>query len=308
MATATVFYSVMGTSRLVAEGVSSSLGSPLYALTDRFSSRPQGWQRSARQAVRSFDFGELTTGNVTFERGDRLIVVCPYWGGPVVPAVSGFIRAVDLTGVSVVLVLVRRAGGGGDLTAQFSDDVVRQGAIVAGTFFVSTWMRGRRQLQQLGLRIGQRIGKMGVTTSESLQEQLGHAIDRKEETGERCRQLVSMTPDQKLKKLFGSLAADDAEQVQALQRLHRVYAGVVHEGRGASFAGLKPEQILDYNALVRAVADLVEAEQTALEGYRLMESQFPGQMDVVQSMQALKKSQLQQCRKVRRLSSRLSRH
>ena len=308
MATATVFYSVMGTSRLVAEGVSSSLGSPLYALTDRFSSRPQGWQRSARQAVRSFDFGELTTGNVTFERGDRLIVVSPYWDGPVVPAVSGFIRAVDLTGVSVVLVLVRRAGGGEDLTAQFSDDVVRQGAIVAGTFFVSTWMRGRRQLQQLGLRIGQRIGKMGVTTSESLQEQLGHAIDRKEETGERCRQLVSMTPDQKLKKLFGSLAADDAEQVQALQRLHRVYTGVVHEGRGASFAGLKPEQILDYNALVRAVADLVEAEQTALEGYRLMESQFPGQMDVVRSMQALKKSQLQQCRKVRRLSSRLSRH
>jgi hypothetical protein len=116
-----------------------------------------------------------------------------------------------------------------------------------------------------------------------------------------------MTPDQRLKKLFGSLAAGDAAQVQALQRLHRVYTGVVYEGPGASLTGLKPEQLLDYAALVRAVADLVGAEQAALEGYRLMENQFACQMDVVQSMQVLTRTQLQHCRKVQRLSSRLSR-
>jgi len=308
VATATVFYSVVGTSRLVAEGISCSIGSPLYSLTDRFSSQPDGWQKSARKAVRSFDLGDLVTVNVVFTRGDKLVVVCPYWGGPVVPAVSGFIRAVDLTGVAVVLVVVRRVRGGDDLAVQLADDAVRQGAIIAGTFRVSTWARGRQQLRELGLRIGERVGRVDPGTCESLQEQLGHSIDHEEEAQERCRQLVSMTPDQKLKKLFGSLAAESAAHVQGLQRLYRVYAGVVHEGPGASLARLKAEQVLDYAALVRAVADLVEAEQTALEDYRSIERHFAGQTDVVQGMQTLEKSQLQLCRKVKRLSSRLERH
>ena len=306
LATATVFYSVVGMSRLVAEGISASIESPLYSLTDRFSSQPEGWQRSARKAVRSFDLGDLVSGNVAFRRGDRLVVVCPYWGGPVVPAVSGFVRAVDLTGVAVVLVLVRKAGGGHDLAAQLADDAVRQGGVIAGTFWVSTWMRGQRQLRQLGLRLGQRISKVNAGTSESLQEQLGHAIDHEEEAQGRCRQLVSMTPDHKLKKLFSSLAADSAAHVQGLQQLYRVYTGVVHEGPGANLARLKAEQVLDYSALVRAVAGLVEAERVIFEDYRSIERHFAGQMDVVQSMQALKKSQLRLCRKVNRLSSRLN--
>src|SRR5450756_1522566 len=57
MTTKTVFYSVMGHSRMVAEGIAAALDAPLFGLTDRFTALPARWKRSARRAVRGFDLG-----------------------------------------------------------------------------------------------------------------------------------------------------------------------------------------------------------------------------------------------------------
>src|SRR5450759_2346844 len=125
MTTKTVFYSVMGRSRMVAEGIAAALNAPLFGLTDRFTALPAGWKRSVRRAVRGFDLGVLSTPGVSFGRGDRLVLVFPYWNGAIVPAVSGFVRSVDLGGVTVFLVMTRRLSGGDELISQLEDDIIR---------------------------------------------------------------------------------------------------------------------------------------------------------------------------------------
>ena len=169
MTTKTVFYSVMWHSRMVAEGIAAALDAPIFGLTDRFTALPVGWKRAARRAVRGFDLGALSTPDVLFDRGDRLVLVFPYWFGAIVPAVSGFVRSVWLAGVTIVLVMTRRLSGGDELISQLEDDIVRQGGTIDRVFSLRTLWRTPRHLRLLGGRIGHHIVREAQGAPTSLQ-------------------------------------------------------------------------------------------------------------------------------------------
>jgi rubrerythrin len=299
MTTKTVFYSVMGRSRMVAEGIAAALDAPLFGLTDRFTALPAGWKRSARRAVRGFDLGVLSTPGVSFVRGDRLVLVFPYWNGAVVPAVSGFVRSVDLGGVTVFLVMTRRLSGGDELISQLEDDIVRQGGTIGGVFSLRTLWRVPQHLRSLGSRVGQHIAREAQGAPTSLQELLEDAIEDEVEARARYLQLIEMTPNRRLKATFSSLAAGEAAQAQLLQQLHRAYTGVVYEPHREAIASLKPGQVLDYSALLQGIGVIVKAECKAFMGYRAIAERYPSQPDVVRQMLALSRSDLQHYRDMR---------
>jgi len=308
MTTKTVFYSVMGHSRMVAEGIAAALDAPLFGLTDRFTTLPAGWKRSARRAVRGFDLGVLSTPGVSFVRGDRLVLVFPYWDGAVVPAVSGFVRSVDLGGVTVFLVMTRRLSGGDDLISQLEDDVVRQGGTIGGVFSLRTLWRALQYLRSLGSRVGQHIAREAQGALTSLQELLEDAIENEVEVRTRYLQLVEMTPNRRLKATFSLLAAGEAAHVQLLQQLHRAYTGVVYEPHREAIASLKPGQVLDYGALLQGLGVVVEAERKAFMGYRAIAERYPSQPDVVRQMLVLSRSDLRHYRDMRGTYNILSHH
>ena len=308
MTTKTVFYSVTGYSQMVAEGVATALDSPLFGLTDRFTARSPGWKRASRRAVRGFDLGVLSTPGVSFGRGDRLVLVFPYWNGAIVPAVSGFVRSVELTGVTVFLVMTRRLSGGDELVSQLEDDVVRQGGTVGDVFSLRTFWRGPRLLRSLGNRVGQRIAAQAQGAATSLVELLENAIEDEVEARSRYIQLVEMTPNRRLKARFSSLAADKAAHTQQLQQLYRAYAGVVYEPKRETIASLKSGQVLDYGALLHGLDVVVEAEHKAFRGYWAIAERYPSQPDVVRVMLSLSRSDLRHYRDMRGTYTVLSRH
>ncbi len=308
MTTKVVFYSVTGHSRAIAEGAASALKAPLYELTDHFSSRFAGWKRASRQAVRSLDIGTLVTPGVSFERGDRLVIVFPFWHGSIVPAVSGFVRSVSLEGVEVFLVMTRRLNGGDLLIAQLQDDIVRQGGTAGRAFSVRSLWRGSKLLHALGSRIGRRISREPEIAPFSLQELLGDAIESEVEARARYLQLAEMTPNKRLKASFAAFAADEAGHAQTLQEVYRFYSGTVYEPHRDPIASLRPEQALNYTALLDGLNIAVEAEDKAVAGYRSMAARFPGQMDVVDIGMVLAQSELRHLRAVKRMSEKLSGH
>jgi len=308
MTTKTVFYSVTGRSRMVAEGAASALEAPLFGLTDHFTAQPAGWKHAAKRAVRGFDLGILNTLGVSFDRGERVVFVFPYWNGAVVPAVSGFVRSIGLTGVTVFLVMTRRWNGGDELIAQLEDDIVRQGGTIGGVFSIRTLWRARQRLRSLGNRVGQQIAREAQGAPYSLQELLEDAIEDEVEAGARYQQLVEMTPNRRLKATFSALAVGEAAHAQELQQLHRAYAGVVYEPHRAAIPSLKPEQIPDVTALLQGLSVVMEAEQKAFMGYRAIAARYPSQPDVVRQMLTLARSDLQRYRDVRGMHNMLSRH
>jgi len=308
MTTKTVFYSVMGRSRMVAEGAAAALDAPLYGLTDRFTALPTGWKRTARRAVRGFDLGVLSTPGVLFDRGERLVLVFPYWNGAVVPAVSRFVRSVGLAGVTVFLVMTRRLSGGDELISQLEDDIVRQGGTIGGVFSLRTLWRAPYHLRSLGSRVGRHIAREAQGAPFSLQELLEDAIEDEVEARARYLQLIEMTPNRRLKATFSSLAAGEAAHAQLLQQLHRAYAGVVYEPHREAIASLKPEQVLGYNALLQGLSVVMEAKRKAFMGYRAIAARYPSQPDVVRQTLALARSDLQHYRDMRGTYNILSRH
>ena len=308
MTTKTVFYSVMGRSRMVAEGAAAALDAPLFGLTDRFTAQPAGWKRAARRAVRGFDLGILSTPGVSFDRGDWLVLVFPYWNGAVVPAVSGFVRSVGLAGVTVFLVMTRRLSGGDELISQLEDDIVRQGGTIGGVFSLRTLWRAPQHLRSLGSGVGQHVAREAQGAPFSLQELLEDAIEDEVEARARYLQLVEMTPNRRLKATFSSLAAGEAAHAQLLQQLHRAYAGVVYEPHREAIAPLRPEHVLDYSALLQGLSVAVEAERKAFMGYRAIAERYPSQPDVVRHMLALSRSDVKHYRDMRGTYNTLSRH
>ena len=308
METKTVFYSVMGRSRMVAVGVTAVLDSPLFGLTDRYSALPAGWKRAARRAVRGFDLGVLTTPNVSFDRGDRLVLVFPYWNGAIVPAVSGFVRSIGLAGVTVFLVMTRRLSGGDELISQLEDDIVRQGGTIGGVFSLRTLWRAQQRLRSLGSRVGQHIAREAQGAPFSLQELLENAIEDEVETRARYLQLIEMTPNKRLKTTFSLLATGEAAHAQLLQQLYRAYTGVVYEPHREAIASLKSGQVLDYSALLQKLGVVVEAERKAIMGYRTIAERYSSQPDVVRQTLVLARSDVQHYRDMRGLYNKLSRH
>src|SRR5664280_707856 len=308
METKTVFYSVMGRSRMVADGVTAALDSPLFGLTDRYSTLPAGWKRAARRAVRGFDLGVLTTPNVSFDRGDRLVLVFPYWNGAIVPAVSGFVRSIGLAGVTVFLVMTRRLSGGDELISQLEDDIVRQGGTIGGVFSLRTLWRAPQRLRSLGNHVGQHIAREAQGAPFSLQELLEDAIEDEVETRARYLQLIEMTPNRRLKTTFSLLATGEAAHAQLLQQLYRAYTGVVYEPHREAIASLKSGQVLDYSALLQILGVVVEAERKAIMGYRAIAERYSSQPDVVRQTQVLARSDVQHYRDMRGLYNKLNRH
>ena len=308
METKTVFYSVMGRSRMVAVGVTAVLDSPLFGLTDRYSALPAGWKRAARRAVRGFDLGVLTTPNVSFDRGDRLVLVFPYWNGAIVPAVSGFVRSIGLAGVTVFLVMTRRLSGGDELISQLEDDIVRQGGTIGGVFSLRTLWRAQQRLRSLGSRVGQHIAREAQGAPFSLQELLENAIEDEVETRARYLQLIEMTPNKRLKTTFSLLATGEAAHAQLLQQLYRAYTGVVYEPHREAIASLKSGQVLDYSALLQRLGVVVEAERKAIMGYRAIAERYSSQPDVVRQTLVLARSDVQHYRDMRGLYNKLNRH
>lgn len=308
MTTKIVFYSVMGRSRMVAEGAAAAMGAPLFGLTDRFTALPAGWKRAARRAVRGFDLGALSTPGVSFDRGETLVLVFPYWNGAVVPAVSGFVRSVGLTGVTVFLVMTRRLSGGDELISQLEDDIVRQGGTIGGVFSLRTLWRASQHLRSLGSRVGHHIAREAPGTPFSLQELLADAIEDKVEAHARYLQLVEKTTRRRLKATFRSLAAGEAAHAQVLQQLYRAYTGVVYEPHGEATASLNPDKVLDYSALLQEVSVAVKAERKAFIGDRAIAERYPSQPDVVRQMLALYRSDLQHYRDMRGTYNILSRY
>jgi rubrerythrin len=308
MTTKTAFYSISGRSRMVAEGTAAALDCQLYGLTDRFSSHPDGWKRAARRAVQGFDLGVLNTPGVSFDRRDRLVLVLPYWNGAVVPAVSGFVRSVELTGVTVFLVITRHVSGGGELISQLEDDIVRQGGTIGGAFSLRTLWRTPQGLRSLGTMVGQRIGREPQGTPFSLQELLEEAIEDEVEAHARYLQLIEMTPNRRLKATFGSIAAGKVAHAQELQQLHRAYTGIVYEPHREAIAPLEPEQALVYSALLQGLSVAVEAERKAFMGYQAIAARYPSQPDVVRHLLALSRSDLRHHRDMRSMYNVLSRH
>jgi rubrerythrin len=293
---------------MVAEGIAAALDAPLFGLTDRFTALPAGWKRSARRAVRGFDLGVLSTPGVSFGRGDRLVLVFPYWNGAVVPAVSGFVRSVELGGVTVFLVMTRRLSGGDELISQLEDDIVRQGGPISGVFSLRTLWRAPQYLRSLGSRVGHHIAREAQGAPFSLQELLEDGIEDEVEARARYLQLIEMTPNRRLKATLSSLAASEAAHAQLLQQLHRAYAGVVYEPHREAIASLKPGQVLDYSALLQGLSVIVEAERKAFMGYRAIAERYPSQPDVVRQTLALARSDLQHYRDMRGTYSKLSLH
>jgi rubrerythrin len=308
METKTVFYSVMGRSRMVADGVTAVLDSPLFGLTDRYSALPAGWKRAARRAVRGFDLGVLTTPDVSFDRGDRLVLVFPYWNGAIVPAVSGFVRSIGLAGVTVFLVMTRRLSGGDELISQLEDDIVRQGGTIGGVFSLRTLWRAQQRLRSLGSRVGQHIAREAQGAPFSLQELLENAIEDEVETRARYLQLIEMTPNKRLKTTFSLLATGEAAHAQLLQQLYRAYTGVVYEPHREAIASLKSGQVLDYSALLQGLGVVVEAERKAIMGYRTIAERYSSQPDVVRQTLVLARSDVQHYRDMRGLYNKLNRH
>jgi len=304
----TVFYSVMGRSRMVADGVAATLDSPLFGLTDRFNALPAGWKRAARRAVRGFDLGALTTPDVSFDRGDRVVLVFPYWNGAIVPAVSGFVRSIGLAGVTVFLVMTRRLSGGDELISQLEDDIVRQGGTIGGVFSLRTLWRAQQRLRSLGSRVGQHIAREAQGAPFSLQELLENAIEDEVETRARYLQLIEMTPNRRLKTTFSLLATGEAAHAQLLQQLYRAYTGVVYEPHREAIASLKSGQVLDYSALLQGLGVVVEAERKAIMGYRAIAERYSSQPDVVRQTLVLARSDFQHYRDMRGLYNKLSRH
>ncbi len=306
MATRVVFYSVTGHSRAVAEGASEALKVPLYALTDRFSSQFPGWKRASRKAARSFDAGVLTTAGVSFDRGERLVVVFPCWNGPIVPAVSGFIRSVSLEGVEVFLIVTRHLRGGDDLLAQLQDDIVQQGGSVGGVFSIRTLWRKQGRLRSLGVRLGEHVAHEPAGAPFSLQELLGDAIEDEIEARSRYLRLVEMTPDKRLKASFGSSAASEATHDQMIQEIYRVYAGSVYTPRRDPVAPLEPERVLNYAAFLEELGAMAEAEHKAEAGYRAIAARYSSQSDVVYLARTLAGSELRHFQDVKRKYDHLS--
>lgn len=307
MTTRVVFYSVTGHARAVGEGVMATLQCPLYELTDRFSGKPAGWKRASRRAVRSFDVGVLATTGVSFDRGDRLVIVSPYWGGSIVPAVSGFVRSVNLEGVEVFVVVARRLSGGDIMIAQLDDDIVRQGGSVGGTFSVRTLWRGLPRLRNLGKAIGRRVARKSAGAPFSLQELLGDAIEDEVEVRARFMQLAETTPNKRLKTSFGMLAAAEAGHAQMLQETYRLYSGTVYEPHRPPIAPLKPEQVSSYAAVLEELAVVTEAEQKAEGAYRAIGARYASQPEVAEQTLVLSQLETRHLRTLLRIRGSLSR-
>ena len=308
MTTKTVFYSVTGHSRTVAEGVASALNGPLFGLSDRFTAQPSGWKRAARRAVRGLDLAVLGTPDVSFDRGDRLVLVFPYWNGAIVPAVSGFIRSVSLAGITVFLVMLRQLSGGDELISQLADDIVRQGGTVEGVFSLRTLWRGSQRLRSLGGRVGRHIAEEAQGVPTSLQELLENAIEEEIEGHVRYLQLIERTTRKRLKATFRSFSADEAAHVQMLQQLYRAYAGVVYEPHGGAAASSDPLKVLDDSVVLQELSASVQAERKAFTGYRAIAERYPSQPDVVRQMLSLARSDLRHYRHVKGICNVLSRH
>jgi rubrerythrin len=308
MTTKVVFYSVTGRSRALAQGVVMTLKGSLYELTDRFSSRFAGWKRASRRAVRSLDMGVLVTAGVSFARGDRLVMVFPFWHGPIVPAVSGFVRSVSLEGVQVFLVVTRRLNGGDVLIAQLQDDIVRQGGTVGGVFKVRTLWRNHKRLQSLGKRIGRRSAREPEGVRSTLQELLADAIEGEVAARDRYLQLVEMTPNRRLKASLTSVAAGEAAHAQMLQGVYRLYSGTVYEPQRDPIVPLKPEQVLNYAAFIEGLNVTIELEHKTEAGYRAMAARYSSQPDVVDVGMVLARLEGRHLRDARRMYSALSRH
>jgi rubrerythrin len=307
MTTKVVFYSVTGHARAAAEGAAATLRSPLHELTDRFSSSPAGWKRDSKRAVRTLDIGRLISAGVSFDRGDRIVVVFPFWNGPIVPAVTGFVRSVSLEGVEMFLVVTRRLSGGDMLITQLEDDIVRQGGTVVGVFGVRTLWRSTKQLQNLGRRIGKWVADKPEGVASSLQELLGGSIESEVEARARFLQLAEMTPNKRLKASFGSFAADEAAHAQMLQETYRLYSGTVYEPHRDAIAPLKPEQMSNYTALLEELVVAVDVERKAEAVYRAIAMRYWSQPDVVERATTLARLELRHLRGLRRIQGTLGR-
>jgi len=308
MTTKTVFYSVTGHARTTAEGVASAVDGPLFGLTDRFTSQPSGWKRVARRAVHGFDLAVLVTPDVSFDRGDRLVLVFPYWSGAVVPAVSGFVRSVSLKGITVFLVLLRQMSGGDELISQLEDDIVRQGGTIGEVFSLRTLWRRSPRLRSLGSRVGRHIAGAAQGVPTSLQELLENAIEEETEGHARYLQLVERTASRRLKARFKLLSADEAAHAQMLQQLYRTYAGVVYEPHGEGAISSEPVKAPGNDALLQELSASVQAERKAFTGYRAIAERYSSQPDVVRQMLSLARSDLRHYRDVAGMCRMLSRH
>lgn len=303
-----IFYSVVGHSRKVAEGIATELKSQLYSITDQFSVHVSGWKRAAGRAVRGFEVGQFSSTGASFMRGESIVLVFPYWGGNMVPAISGFVRSVDLTGVTVFLIMTRSLRGGDELISQLEDDIIRQGGTTGGTFSIRTLWRGPQRLSSLGKRIGHAIERISSEgTPQSLGERLEDVIDDMIDIRERYVQLSEITPDGRLKRAFGLLAADEVAHMQQIQQLHRTYTGVVHEPHRPRISPLTADQMHNFIALVQELGVNVDAEKKAAEMYRAIGRQYASQADVVREMSILLQSSSRRSRRIGRLYRRLGR-
>ncbi len=276
-----VCYSVTGCSRAVAEGLSGSLEASRCELRDRFTNQPSGWKRDAGKAARDFDSGTFNADGVSFKRGDTLVLVFPHWGGPVMPAMTGFVRAVGLQGVVVFLVMTRTSGGNSGPVMLLEDEAIRQGGIVGGVFGIRVRWRTPDQLRSAGKKIGAHILRVPAPPAFSLQERLEIGIEQEREAEARCLRLTEMTPNRRLKEWFRRQANDEAAHIQALQKIYRTYAGVVYESQRQPLAPLEPEKVLDYSSLLSEFKTAVDHEHTIALDYEDIAGRFSSQQDVV---------------------------
>ncbi|MGB9666834.1 MAG: hypothetical protein ACPL2N_05955, partial [Candidatus Cryosericum sp.] len=250
----------------------------------------------------------FSSTGASFERGESVVLVFPYWGGDMVPAVSGLVRSIDLTGVTVFLVMTRSLNGGDELLSQLEDDITRQGGITGGVFSVRTLWRGPQRLSSLGKRIGHAIEKnspQGIP--QSLAERLEDVIDDMVDLRDRYLQLVEITPDTRLKRTFRLLAADEVAHMQQIQQLYRTYTGVVHEPHRPRIAPLTADQMHNFIALVQELGVNVDAEKKAAAMYQAIGRQYASQTDVVREMSMLLESSSRRSRRIGRLYRKLSR-
>ncbi len=301
-----VYYSVTGRSRSVAEGVSVSLGAARCELKDRFSSQPPGWKRDARRAARAASTDVFDASEVALKKGDTLVLVFPYWGGPLMPAIIGFIRAVDLHGIAVFLVMTHVRGGDG-LLMLLQDEVVRQGGAVQGIFSVGIRWKTTQRLQTAGGKIGKQIASLPSIIPLSLQERLEHAIDHEHEAEVRYLQLVEMTPNQRMRTWLKRQAGEETSRVQILQQLYRTYAGLVYEPGEDCLAPLPAEKVLDYASFVQGLKETSEKERAASLEYHDIAESFPSQQDVVRQALFLFNREQRHCRTMNGIYRRFSR-
>lgn len=300
MATTVVFYSIAGQERAFAEGVADAVGAPLAELTDSFSSRPAGWKRRARRAVRQRAPGVCTMQDVVAGRGDVLILVFPYWGGSIHPAMTGFVCATTLSGVSVHLVVVRRRGGGDELLEQMEDDVIRQGGVVEGVGAVRTWLRSTQQLRALGSRLGEAVRQIPRRVGMSLQEWLRQAINDERSVRARYEHLAAFPGS---RTVLRTLATAETKHLQLLQEVHHTYTGTVYEPKhGEPPAGVVPESpSLSREEYLQGLKDVVELETKGAVTYAEFAHSFATQQDVVRLAEHMTAVKQRQARLVRRL-------